>query len=135
MPKPLLNLITAEDLELWVCGRAKVDVDLLRRHTRYSGELNENSSRVKYFWETLGELSDLEKLRFVKFCWGQERLPANDEEFERNHIRFMIKPATFMSSQPNRALPKADTCFFNIELPNYSSKEVTSTPISYPHRF
>ena len=47
-------------------------------------------------WEALNEITEEEKLRFVKFCWGQERyrkiikfflkkrLPANDEEFERN---------------------------------------------------
>jgi other hect domain ubiquitin protein ligase E3 len=35
----------------------------------------------------------------------------------------MIKP---MMNQKNndKALPKADTCFFNIELPNYSTKEI-----------
>lgn len=25
---------------------------------------------------------------------------------------------------PDKYLPRADTCFFNLELPNYSSKEV-----------
>ncbi|CAD8078334.1 unnamed protein product [Paramecium sonneborni] len=124
IPSPLLNWVSAEDLELWVCGRPIVDVDLLKRHTRYSGDLNENSDRIKFFWETLYELSEQEKLRFIKFCWGQERLPANDEEFDRNQIRFMIKPSTINTKQPNKALPKADTCFFNLELPNYSSKDI-----------
>ena len=36
----------------------------------------------------------------------------------------MIKPSTHQSKDPNKVLPKADTCFFNLELPNYSSKEV-----------
>ncbi|CAD8163525.1 unnamed protein product [Paramecium octaurelia] len=124
IPSPLLNWVSAEDLELWVCGRPIVDVDLLKRHTRYSGDLNENSDRIKFFWEALYELSEQEKLRFIKFCWGQERLPANDEEFDRNQIRFMIKPSTVNTKQPNKALPKADTCFFNLELPNYSSKDI-----------
>jgi Ubiquitin-protein ligase len=97
---------------------------LLQRHTRYSGGLNEDSPRVKFLWQVLKELSETEKLRFVKFCWGQERLPANDEEFERTQTRFMIKPATYATNNPNTALPKADTCFFNLELPNYSSKEI-----------
>jgi len=63
-------VITAKDLELWVCGRAKVDIDLLRRHTRYAGELSENSPLIKNLWEVLNELTDDEKLRFIKFCWG-----------------------------------------------------------------
>ena len=62
----------------------------------------------------------------MKFCWAQERLPANDEEFERHHIRFMVKPSMnkFAQQSPDEALPKADTCFFNIELPNYSSQAI-----------
>ncbi len=93
---------------------------MLKRHTKYAAGLSEDSDRVKFLWEVLKELSDNEKLRFVKFCWGQERLPANDEEFERTQTRFMIKPST--SSSSNQSLPKADTCFFNLELPNYTTK-------------
>lgn len=35
----------------------------------------------------------------------------------------MIKPA-INNKHGDGALPKADTCFFNLELPDYSSKEV-----------
>lgn len=35
----------------------------------------------------------------------------------------MIKPA-MKSNHGDGALPKADTCFFNLELPDYSSKEI-----------
>lgn len=122
VPQPFMNTITAKDLEIWVCGRSRVDVDLLKRHTKYSAGLSEESDRVKFLWETLKELSETEKLRFVKFCWGQERLPANDEEFERTQTRFMIKPSTGPNANSNLALPKADTCFFNLELPNYTTK-------------
>mgnify|MGYP000923872263 FL=1 len=116
--------MSAKDLEIWVCGKAKVDFELLKRHTRYSGGLSEESPRVQHLWEVLKDLKENEKLRFVKFCWGQERLPANDEEFERTQTRFMVKPAVYATNQPDKALPKADTCFFNLELPNYSSLEV-----------
>jgi len=123
IPLPFLKTVTAADLETWVCGKKKVDVDLLRRHTRYSGGLTESSPVIIFFWEVLRDLSDTEKLLFIKFCWGQERLPANDEEFERNSTRFMIRPAIYAAKNPNKALPKADTCFFNLELPNYTTKE------------
>ena len=35
----------------------------------------------------------------------------------------MIKPMISKANQ-DQALPKADTCFFNIELPNYSTKDI-----------
>ena len=36
----------------------------------------------------------------------------------------MIKPASYSTSSPDKALPKADTCFFNLELPKYSTLEI-----------
>jgi len=70
IPLPFLNTISAKDIEIWVCGRSKVDIDLLKKHTRYSGGLNDDTPRIKFLWEVLREFTDIEKLRFIKFCWG-----------------------------------------------------------------
>lgn len=40
----------------------------------------------------------------------------------------MIKPM-INKNNPNYALPKADTCFFNIELPDYSTKDIMKEKI------
>lgn len=92
IPAPLFKIMTHRDIEIAVCGRKTIDFDLLKRHTRYSLNLNEDLLLIKNLWEMLNELQPDDRIRFVKFCWGQERLPENDEAFERNHIRFMIKP-------------------------------------------
>lgn len=39
----------------------------------------------------------------------------------------MIKPS--IQKLGDGALPKADTCFFNLELPDYSSKEIMKSRI------
>lgn len=70
------------------------------------------------------ELDETDRLKVIRFCWGQQRLPVNSEEFERNNIRFFIKPMLTKIKNQDEALPKADTCFFNIELPDYSSKAI-----------
>ncbi len=36
----------------------------------------------------------------------------------------MIKPMIANNKNQDQALPKADTCFFNIELPDYSTKAI-----------
>ena len=36
----------------------------------------------------------------------------------------MIKPMLANQKNQDQALPKADTCFFNIELPDYSTKNL-----------
>ena len=128
VPIALINQLTHQELAMWVCGKAEVDIDLLMRHTKYGGDqtsMNEKSDVVRFFWEVLREMSHADRLKFVKFAWAQERLPANDEEFERTQTRFMIKPS--VAGHKDGALPKADTCFFNLELPFYSSKEVRRT--------
>jgi len=124
VPIALLNFLTYQEVEALVCGKPVVDIELLKRHTRYSAGLSESSDRVKLFWEVLKEFNEIDKLRFIKFCWGQERLPATDEEYERRQVRFMIKPSVRKGGNEEAALPKASTCFFNLELPNYKSKGV-----------
>lgn len=128
IPQALFSCLTAKDLERFICGRNEVDFNLLKRHTRYSGGLKEDSELIKNFWSILLELSDKDKLKFVKFCWGQERLPSTSEAFENSSLRFMIKPAQYEGNQDG-ILPRADTCFFNFELPNYSTKEIMKEKI------
>lgn len=38
IPEALLNMVTFNELETWVCGKPTVDIDLLRRHTKYGGD-------------------------------------------------------------------------------------------------
>lgn len=135
VPAPLLQIMTHKDLEIAICGKKTIDFDLLKRHTRYSLFLNEDNQLINYLWETLNELDPSDRVRFVKFCWGQERLPENDEAFERNHIRFMIKPNIDQKRKQDELLPKADTCFFNFELPVYTKKETLKKQILTAIRF
>lgn len=48
VPEALLNMVTYNELDTWVCGKNIVDIDLLKRHTKYGGDkkseiLNEDS--------------------------------------------------------------------------------------------
>lgn len=121
IPGSILKLFTIQELERLVCGSKSVDVELLKRNTEYIGDINSKSARVQWLWEIVSEMSEEEKVKLVKFCWAQERLPATQEEYDKLQIRFKIKPA--MDSKSTNHFPTADTCFFNLELPNYSSKE------------
>jgi hypothetical protein len=89
--------------------------------------MNENTEKVKWLWEILRELSDEERIKFVKFCYAQERLPSNHEEFLKLQIVFTIK--SYIDKTKIDLFPKADTCFFSIELPEYSCKDVMKRKI------
>lgn len=99
----------------------------MRKNTEYNGDLNENCPRIVWLWSILDELSEIERVKIVKFCWAQERLPSSQEEFDKLQIKFKIKPA--MNTKSLNGFPKADTCFFILELPDYSSKEIMKSKI------
>ena len=80
----------------------------------------EDTPVVTFFWDTLKELTQPDLRKFVRFAWAQERLPADDAEFTRTNTRMLLKP--MMTNSPDTAFPKADTCFFNVMLPLYSSQ-------------
>ena len=46
MPKVLLAVYNAKDLEKKICGNKEVDFQLLKKNTRYSGGLKENSDLI-----------------------------------------------------------------------------------------
>lgn len=114
-------------MERLVCGAKTVDIELLKVHTKHSTDLSGTTQKVLWLWEILSEISDEDKIKFVKFCYAQERLPSTHEEFLKLQIVFTIK--SYMDKSKKDQFPKADTCFFSIELPEYSSKEVMKSKI------
>lgn len=55
-----------------------MDVDLLRRHTCYSG-VSVSAPHIQYFWDVVAGFSQEQLRKLVKFAYAQERLPATDE--------------------------------------------------------
>ena len=92
IPDPLLSLMTWAELERRVCGTPTIDIELLKRHTEYSG-CSASSAHVQYFWRVLSDMSQADRRKFVAFCSGSERLPSSDEEFNRGgqRVRLLIK--------------------------------------------
>ena len=60
---------------------------------------------------------------FLKFVTGATRLPLDGYDPPFN--------VTEGSDMDAKALPKAHTCFFSINLPKYSSKQILKTKLEY----
>jgi len=134
IPYHLLSLLTWQDLEWRVCGKPEIDIQLLKRHTEYSTGLSPTAQHIIYFWQVLESLDQEDRRAFVRFAWGQERLPANDQEFERTSTRFLIKPYQ-STTDPDQLLPKVDTCFFNIMLPEYTNPDILKEKLLFAVHF
>jgi other hect domain ubiquitin protein ligase E3 len=127
IPMSVLQYFTWEEMERLVCGKKTVDIELLEKNTIISPELEAKNYLVKWVWEIVKEFSEEERIQFVKFCYAQERLPYSQEEYDQKQIQFTIK---FNANFSKDGLPRADTCFFFLILPDYSSKEIMKKMIS-----
>ncbi|KRX01327.1 UBA-like protein [Pseudocohnilembus persalinus] len=134
VPYPLLKITSAKDLEIMVCGVYTIDIDLLKKNTVYEGmdtdgkKLNENSKRIKMLWEALESdkyFSIEDKRKFIQFCYAVDRLPMTDQEYKQQGIVFKISANTSKKAlnDPDNCFISAQTCFFQLKLPDYTGIE------------
>jgi len=124
VPIDLLELHTWKELELLVTGKPDIDIAMLKRHTKYQGH-KPTDKVIQLFWEALESYTPLEKQRYLRFVWGRSRLPLTDDGFVQQHI---ISSAY---RDNDAALPESHTCFFQIDLPRYSSVEILTERLRY----
>ncbi|KAG7389554.1 RING finger and SPRY domain-containing protein 1 [Phytophthora pseudosyringae] len=130
LPMELAPLFTPRELEVLICGRREVDVDLLHQCTEYSEGADEAMPHVQHFWEVLRELTSEERTSFLRFVWARSRMPNSAKDFPMN-FKLQTAQDPGASSQPDLYLPHAQTCFFALRLPAYTSKEVLRTKLLY----
>ncbi|XP_044756783.1 probable E3 ubiquitin-protein ligase HERC1 [Coccinella septempunctata] len=123
IPVPLLSLMTAEHLEKLVCGISHISIPLLKKIVRYR-EVEETHQLVQWLWNILEGFSDSERVLFMRFVSGRSRLPANLADLSQ---RFQIMKV----DKAVNGLPTAQTCFFQLRLPPYTSQEIMAERLLY----
>jgi len=126
VPLDLLQFWTWQDLQTRVCGAADIDIDSLKRHTQY--ENDRDHAVVPLLWEVLEAFTQKQRRSFLRFVWGRTRLPLG-EQWPKN-FRLEVSP-TDQCSETDERLPVSHTCFFKIDLPNYSSKQICHKQLLY----
>jgi hypothetical protein len=126
-----------------------VDVDLLQQCTEYE-EVDESQPHIQYFWEVLKEMTSEERTSFLRFVWARSRMPNSAKDFPMNfkiqvftsNIIFVLFTALTKRitqaaqvqgarNEPDKFLPHAQTCFFSLSLPAYSTKEILRSKLLY----
>eukprot|EP00468_Gymnochlora_sp_CCMP2014_P007996 CAMPEP_0167753612 /NCGR_PEP_ID=MMETSP0110_2-20121227/7813_1 /TAXON_ID=629695 /ORGANISM="Gymnochlora sp., Strain CCMP2014" /LENGTH=2584 /DNA_ID=CAMNT_0007639403 /DNA_START=9 /DNA_END=7763 /DNA_ORIENTATION=+ len=139
VPYQLLSLFTWRELQDQVCGRIVVDVKLLESMTKYAGPLRSNrgfvrraSKHISMFWKMMRERMDnFQRSKFLFFVWGRSRLPLNAKGFERNFTIMAHVASSKPGRNPDQYLPVAHTCFFQLELPEYSNVDIMYEKMMY----
>ncbi|KAI3944597.1 hypothetical protein MKW98_021055 [Papaver atlanticum] len=98
-----------------------IDLDDMRVNTEYSG-YSSASPIIQWFWEVAQAFSKEDKARLLQFVTGTSKVPL--EGFSAlqgisDSQRFQIHKAY---GSPNH-LPSAHTCFNQLDLPEYPSKQ------------
>ncbi|OWZ24334.1 hypothetical protein PHMEG_000654 [Phytophthora megakarya] len=128
LPTHTLGLFSWHELRTLVCGKATVDIALLRRRTIYGDGCQASDPHIAYFWDVLGEFNDEQKSSFLRFVWGRSRLPTHAADFTQD---FKISGLPKAVGRADMYLPIAHTCFFSIDLPAYSCREVMHDKLMY----
>uniref|UniRef100_A0A7S2WL07 HECT domain-containing protein n=1 Tax=Rhizochromulina marina TaxID=1034831 RepID=A0A7S2WL07_9STRA len=121
LPVDLFPMFSPEELEQLVCGSGDVDVDLLQQCTEYE-EVSPDAPHIRFFWEVLREMRGEEREAFLRFVWARSRMPSAATDFPMN---FKLQaPQGPAETSPDQWLPHAQTCFFSLSLPAYTTKEI-----------
>mmetsp|Transcript_32893 Transcript_32893/g.99132 ORF Transcript_32893/g.99132 Transcript_32893/m.99132 type:complete len:382 (+) Transcript_32893:13180-14325(+) len=143
IPKFAIPIFSWNEIETKVGGVPGVDINILQSNTEYDDGISPCDRHIQTFWyeciklklalmihrEILHSFDDTEKSAFLRFVWARARLPNSSNLSQK----FKIQAAVGLGSgkSPDCFLPKAHTCFFSINLPKYSSKEIMLARLKY----
>jgi hypothetical protein len=125
IPLEVLSLFTAAEVRQLFTGDRRVDVEHLRRNTDYEN-VDPKSRIVTDFWEVLVEMTDDQRTLFLRFVWARSRMPTSTQGESLN-----FKLQIDNRENADMYLPHAQTCFFTLTLPHYSSKAILRQKLLY----
>ncbi|XP_024379829.1 E3 ubiquitin-protein ligase UPL1 isoform X3 [Physcomitrium patens] len=119
--RDLISIFNDKELELLISGLPEIDLDDLKTNTEYTG-YTAASPVVQWFWDVVRSFSKEDMARLLQFITGTSKVPL--EGFRAlqgisGPQRFQIHKAY---GAPER-LPSAHTCFNQLDLPDYATKE------------
>lgn len=104
VPAYYLSLFTAKELEEAVCGKDRIDIELLKRNTCYGGDYSRDSPLIERFWTVLNDMfNEDQRKAFLVFVWGRSTLPIHDDDFES---KLTITDFEVYNGEVDRTLPR-----------------------------
>jgi hypothetical protein len=128
IPLSAVKLLTWKQLENRICGSTQISIEDLKSIAQYDN-CSADDKYVMRFWRVFESFTHPQRSAFLKFTWGRANLPPKTE-LEKSQFTIYLEDK---GSHPDhdKSLPKAHTCYFQIDLPRYSTDEICSSKILY----
>lgn len=124
IPRKYISIFDHKELELLISGCPNIDIDDLKANTDYKN-YNPEDQAIRWFWEIMYTLDQTEKAEFLQFVTGSSRVPIQGfavlQGMGNRLTKFNIAK---MPAKDYNRLPVAHTCFNQLDLPEYPSKEL-----------
>ena len=129
IPRETISILNAAELELLISGTPDIDIEDLRANTEYHG-YTVGSSQIQWFWDVVREMSKDDLARLLMFTTGTSKVPLDGFAA----LQGMQGPQRFQIHRQHaddQKLPSAHTCFNQLDLHEYSSKDVLRERLMY----
>lgn len=118
------SLVDFDDLEQLICGQRELNFQELRDSAIYANGFTPNCPMMKWFWEiVLDEWDDEKRRKLLSFSTGSDRAPVNGLK----SMKFYI----IMEGEDDNRLPTSHTCFNQLLIPKYTTKDVLRKQLEY----
>jgi hypothetical protein len=121
IPRELISIFTPQEFELILCGLPTIDAKELQSSTHYQGFGTNPTTHplILMFWKCIDEYFTNDLLSsLLLFVMGTSKVPING--FGSLQYPFSIQ----LMEKETDTLPRAHTCFNQLDLPIYTSIEV-----------
>lgn len=121
IPHKIIQIFNEKELEVMISGRPTIDIDDLRSNTELVNYVK-NDQIIIWLFEVL-ESFDMElRTAFIQFVTGSSRVPV--EGFKDLRGMNGVQKFNIQREFQEERLPRAHTCFNQLDLPNYKTKEI-----------
>ncbi|XP_054811320.1 E3 ubiquitin-protein ligase UPL7 isoform X1 [Prosopis cineraria] len=132
-----LRLFNANEFnQLLSGGKYDIDIDDLKKNTRYTGGYNEGSRTIKIFWEVIKDFEPQERCMLLKFVTSCSRAPLLgfkylQPTFTIHKVASDVPLWATLGGQDVERLPSASTCYNTLKLPTYKRSSTLRTKLLY----
>lgn len=132
-----LKLFNASEFnQLLSGGKHDIDVDDLRKNTRYTGGYTEGSRTISIFWEVMKGFEPKDRCLLLKFVTSCSRAPLLgfkylQPAFTIHKVSCDVPIWASIGGQDVERLPTASTCYNTLKLPTYKRSSTLRSKLLY----